>query len=56
MASIRSFSDILLSEPDLEEERKQRFLAIIQGKYPPDTLARHLMNQMEKGSLTGSPF
>ena len=52
MASIRSFSDILLSDPNLEEERKQRFLAIIQKE--SIRLTRLLdsilhLNQMEKG-------
>ena len=32
MSSIRSFSDILLGNPDLDEEKKQRFLRIIQNE------------------------
>ncbi len=32
MTSIRSFSDILLNSPDLEDAQKQRFLRIIQNE------------------------
>lgn len=52
MASIRSFSDILLTHRDMEEDRKQRFLGIIQKE--SIRLTRLLdsilhLNQMEKG-------
>lgn len=52
MASIRSFSDILLTHRDMEEDRKQRFLGIIHKE--SIRLTRLLdsilhLNQMEEG-------
>ncbi|WP_265515703.1 ATP-binding protein [Nitratireductor luteus] len=54
MSSIRSFSDILLSDPQLDPERKQRFLRIIQNE--SIRLTKLLdgildLNQLENGDV-----
>jgi Na+/proline symporter/nitrogen-specific signal transduction histidine kinase len=54
MSSIRSFSDILLSDPKLDPERKERFLRIIQNE--SIRLTRLLdgildLNQLENGDV-----
>lgn len=61
MASIRSFSDILLGNPDLDRSRKERFLRIIHDESL--RLTRLLdgildLGRMEKGSgdWTSEPF